>query len=78
MIREEDITTFVGLLRERLRVGALQYGDTSFRRPLNEVIGEVEQELLDVAGWGLIAWTRLRRLREGVQRIEQGGTDGSS
>jgi hypothetical protein len=76
VINEDDITTFVTLLRERLRVGAQQYGDSSFERPLVEVIGEVEQELLDVSGWSVIAWTRLRRLRERVQRIEQGGTDG--
>jgi hypothetical protein len=79
VITEKDIATFVTQLRERLRVGATQYGDSSFRRPLEDVIGEVEQELLDTAGWGLIAWTRLQRLRERVARIErteQGGADG--
>ena len=78
MIRDDDITEFVALLLERLRAGEKQYGDSSFRRPLIEVIGEVEQELLDMSGWSLIAWTRLRRLRERVAQIEQGGADGRS
>lgn len=76
MIRDDDITEFVALLLERLRAGEKQYGNSSFKRPLVEVIGEVEQELLDVSGWSLIAWTRLRRLRERIARIEQGGLDG--
>jgi hypothetical protein len=79
VIHDDDIAAFVSELRARLAVGAVQYGDSSFRRPLVEVIGEIEQELLDTAGWALIAWTRLQRLRERVARIErtdQGGADG--
>ena len=72
MIREDDITTFVDQLRARLRVGAQQYGNASFTRPLGDVIGEIEQELLDVAGWGLIAWVRIRRARAAA---EQGGKE---
>ena len=78
MIREEDIVRFVELLRGRLRTGAEQYGNSSFERPLMDVIGEIEQELLDTSGWSLVVWTRLQRLRERVVKLEQGGANGSA
>lgn len=74
MITEHDITAFVALLRARLKVGAQQYGDRSFQRPLVEVLGEIEQELVDIAGWGLIAWVRLQRLRTAVDHAELRGS----
>ncbi len=74
MITDDDITAFVEQLRARLRVGAQDYGNTSFERPIAEIVGEIEQELLDVAGWGLIAWVRMRRARGAAEQgIHQGG-----
>lgn len=75
MIRDEDIAQFVAQLRARLAAGARQYGNRSFERPLAEVVEEIEQELLDVAGWGLIAWTRLQRVRAAVERVDREGHD---
>lgn len=55
---------FVGILRARLEVGAREYGDTSFERHTEAIIGEVEQELLDVVGWSYILWCRMHKLRQ--------------
>jgi hypothetical protein len=68
-----DLEGFVIALRGRLDAGAQQYGDRSFTRPLVEVIGEIEQELLDVSGWSVIAWSRLRALRAAVERTRDEG-----
>ena len=68
---------FVARLRARLVAGAATYGDVSFTRPAAELLDEVQQELEDVCGWGLILWLRLDRLRSHLEHIEtQGGADG--
>lgn len=38
-------------LQARLDEGAKEYGNASFDRPADEIIGEVEQECVDVVGW---------------------------
>ncbi len=47
----------------RLEKGRETYGDRSFDRPPDELVDEVEEELLDVAGWGFILWCRMESLR---------------
>jgi hypothetical protein len=69
----EDVATFVARLRERLEVGARQYGDSSFRRPATDLLDEIQAELCDVAGWGLLLWVRIERLRERAARLDAAG-----
>lgn len=57
---------FAARLRARLEAGAKAYGDVSFTRPPADLLDEIQQELEDVAGWGLILWVRLERLRARV------------
>ena len=42
---DHDLETFVSQLRERLRVGAETYGNSSFERPIAELIDEVTQRI---------------------------------
>ena len=74
-VNAADVDRFVARLRVRLDAGAKTYGDVSFTRPVTELIDELQQELEDVAGWGLILWLRLERMRERVVRL--GGNDGA-
>ena len=71
-----DLDSFVVRLRARLAAGAKTYGDISFTRPAVGLVDEIQQEIEDVAGWGLILWIRLERLRGRVGQLE-GGADGS-
>jgi len=82
---EKELAQFWLRLRKRLEAGAREYGEISFRREPSELIGEIEEELLDVCGWAFILWCRLRRL-QAVLRPESGpnssrvtvrGTDGT-
>lgn len=66
---------FVAGLRARLAPGAATFGDRSFTRPAVEIVDEIQQELEDVAGWGLLLWTRLERLRQHVEVLDQEGGD---
>jgi len=49
----------------RLAAGARAYGGRSLLAAPHALAGEVEQELLDVVGWGFLLWLRMRRLRGG-------------
>jgi hypothetical protein len=62
----DQFDAFVLDVRARLEAGAKQYGDASFSRPPIELISELQQEALDLAGWGFVLWCRLEAMRIGV------------
>ena len=70
---DADLDRFVQRLRARLVAGAATYGNRSFTRPAAELVDEIQQELEDVAGWGLLLWLRLERLRGVVDQLEHLG-----
>lgn len=67
---------FMARVRERLAQGEREYEGRSFERPAHELAEEIEQELEDVAAWSYIAWTRVRRLRAALDRLEASGPNG--
>lgn len=52
---------FAETVRKRLEAGRATYGDKSFERPPAELVAELQQEALDLAGWGFVLWCRLER-----------------
>lgn len=54
---------FVAAASSRLEAGRRDYGDRSFSLTPEELAREVEEELLDVAAWSFILWTRIRAIR---------------
>ena len=66
---EAERERFVSELNARLDAGAHEYGDTSFDRPIASTLDELEDEVVDVAGWAFVLWVQLRRRRD---RIEDG------
>lgn len=71
----EHWPAFMAELKGRLDVGRATYGDTSFSRSSSELLVELEQEALDLAGWGFVLWERLRRLRAKCVAVEEGRGD---
>ena len=53
---------FAAQLKGKLEKGYQEYGDDSFDLSLDQLIKELQAECLDIAGWGLILWVKLRRL----------------
>lgn len=63
---------FVETLRERMEQGFKEYGDKSFDRPGMELIDELEEEVLDICGWGLILYTKICELKVRIKEGEYG------
>lgn len=58
---------FFDAVRARLRQGQQAYGDKSFSRDPAELVGEIEQELLDICGWSFVTWCRLRKMQRALE-----------
>ena len=68
---------FAEAVRARLDAGRAAYGDRSFALPPSVLVGELEAEALDLAGWGFVLWSRLRALHGAAEALErQGGEAG--
>lgn len=66
-----DFDTFLTQLRARLEQGRQVYGDRSFSADPSELLAELEQEALDLAGWGFVLWTRLQAAKRAAARLER-------
>jgi|WetSurMetagenome_2_1015567.scaffolds.fasta_scaffold03061_4 hypothetical protein len=62
---------FTEAARSRLEKGRGLYGDRSFPRKPEELLAEIEEEALDLAGWGYIAWSRVRSMREALDKLHK-------
>lgn len=69
--RERSQGQFIESLRTRLNQGAKDYGEKSFSRHLPDLLGELEQELLDQAGWAYVGWCRIQRLKAALAEAER-------
>jgi hypothetical protein len=68
----DGFPAFVGAVKARLDAGRDAYGDASFSRDPAELVGELQQEALDLAGWGYVLWCRLERMRTALEAIGSG------
>jgi hypothetical protein len=59
----ESFDGFVREVRARLEAGRAEYGERSFSRPPDELLAELQQEALDLAGWGFVLWARIDAAR---------------
>jgi len=71
----ENWGAFMAQVYKRLEAGRQTYGDKSFTRPPGELAGEVEQEILDLAAWSFILWTRLRSIKQNLDGAEHGNRE---
>lgn len=60
--RDQQLVEFQGACRKRMAQGAKEYGERSFTASPDQLLGEVQQELEDVANWAFILWCRVRDL----------------
>lgn len=50
----DQIVGLTEMAKSRLKAGEEEYGDTSLGRPLEELVDEVEEEVVDVACWSAL------------------------
>jgi hypothetical protein len=64
--RDTDLAwqLFASCVAKRLEAGRREYGDRSFSRDPLALVAELQEEALDLAGWGFILWCRLQRMRD--------------
>jgi hypothetical protein len=67
---KEQLAIFLALVTKRLHKGDKVYGDVSFERDPTELLGEIEEELLDVVGWAFPLWVRLQKLKVDLKWLE--------
>ena len=60
---------FVDRLYRKCAAGEATYGDKSFTTSTDAGIREVQEELVDVAGWAMVEWIKLERLRESLKQL---------
>jgi len=63
-------TAFLEAAIERLEKGAREYGAKSFTMQPGELLEELQQEALDLAGWGFVLWKRLELLKAAAALAE--------
>lgn len=66
----EQFPAFVAAVSQRLDAGRQAYGDQSFSAEPAQLLSELEQEALDLAGWGFVLWVRLQAAKCAAERIE--------
>ena len=62
--RVDQLETCRRACQDRLVDGEEEYGDRSFSSEPEELLGEIQQELEDVANWSFIMWVRIQALRD--------------
>lgn len=62
-----DLAKFLERVTDRLEAGSRVYGGASTRLPTGRLVDEIQQELEDVAGWSVLLWSKLERLRAKVE-----------
>lgn len=74
MQKEQELRLeFLETLAARLATGAAEYGNKSFNKTRAQLKQEMEQELLDIAGWAYVMWAKLKI--EFLQPIKQENTE---
>jgi len=60
----ENLDAFFRRVRERMDVGRVEYGDRSFASDPLSLVNEIQEEILDIAGWSYVLYCRMERVRE--------------
>jgi len=60
---EHDWPEFSALARTRMVRGIPVYGDATFKKSLDAILVDIEEELLDWANYSFMAWCRVRETR---------------
>ncbi len=62
----EWFVDYLQLLIDRHRVGAKEYGISTYKMEMAPLLEEIMTEIADIAGWGAFAYRRAQKLRNKI------------
>lgn len=65
--KEHEFNDFVYALEARLDAGEQEYGDSSFSKHPLVLVQEIQEELLDVANWAFILYSRMSSIKDELE-----------
>lgn len=68
---QADWERFAAKVHARLVQGERVFDNRSLDKPHLDLIDEIQQELEDIAGWGVLLWIRLERVKTLAKQLEQ-------
>lgn len=68
---QADWERFAAKVHARLVQGERVFDNRSLDKPHLDLIEEIQQELEDIAGWGVLLWIRLERIKTLAKQLEQ-------
>lgn len=66
-----DLDRIFDAVKERCKVGALEYGSKTLTKHPEDLLGEIEEEFLDVIGYAVIGIAKMRRFKALAQRYSE-------
>jgi hypothetical protein len=70
MIYKKYFQSFCDAMDKKMAKGYETFGDKSYDRDGLSLIKEIQEELVDVAGWAQVRWGQLEELKKKERRLE--------
>ena len=64
-----EFNDFMARIQQRIETAEQTYGDRSLHDTTIHLLSELEEEVLDIAGWGFFLWKRMQVMRDKFKRI---------
>ena len=68
---QADWERFAAKVHARLVQGERVFDNKSLDKANIDLVDEIQQELEDIAGWGVLLWIRLERVKTLAKQLEQ-------
>lgn len=68
---QADWERFAAKVHARLVQGERVFDNRSLDKPHLDLIEEIQQELEDIAGWGVLLWIRLERVKTLAKQLDE-------
>lgn len=65
----KEFNEMVARVMERMEQAERHYGNRSLHSPTGDLLRELEEETLDIMGWGFYVWRRVKELQAKFERI---------
>lgn len=61
---------FAAKVHARLVEGERVFDNRSLDKPNLDLVDEIQQELEDIAGWGVLLWIKLERVKALIKQVD--------